>query len=138
MKIDRATAAALGKEIETVLRAHFADRPDLSVAYRGGTFDAFTFKAKLEITAKDGDMTAEKAAFGKMADLFGLKPEDYGREFQAAGRAFRIVGLAPQRPKFAVEAIEVSTGKRFKFTAHVLRDKFGAEVPDFLLWTGRR
>lgn len=79
-----------------------------------GTFDPDSyFEFKLRFTLAGAD--PGKKDFDRYADLFGLKPEDYGRTFVTRGETYQITGISPNRPKYPINAKSVRTGKSFKF-----------------------
>lgn len=111
MTIDKATAKALSAEVEKAL-AEVAKRHGLTVAVKGGTYDSGMYRPKVEFSTDD----RESAEFTKYAHLFGLAPEDFGREFVSGGRTFKISGLAMRSSVRPILAVEVATGRTFKFT----------------------
>lgn len=110
-EIDKTLAQALGKEVEEALNA-VAERHGLQVQVRGGTYDSTLFKPKVEFTTLD----AAEREFARYASLFGLKPDDFNAEFTSQGRLFKVSGVAPRSTKRPILAIEVTTGRTFKFT----------------------
>lgn len=118
--MDKAKAKALSTEVDAALQA-IAERNGLSVKVGGGSYDAGSFRPKVEF--KEGD--ADASEFAQFASMYGLKPEDFGRQFIANGKLFKVSGLAIRSPKRPVLATQVSTGRVFKFdddtVAHLLR-----------------
>lgn len=55
------------------------------------------------------------AAFAANARVLGLPADCLGKTFMAKGTAYRITGIALNRPKFPVSAERVSDGMQFKF-----------------------
>ena len=55
--------------------------------------------------------------FEVLAPEYGLRPEDFGREFSSRGERFRINGIDPRRPRYPVSAVRIPDGKAYKFTA---------------------
>lgn len=74
------------------------------------------------------------AIFASTCFLFGLKPEDYGREFRSGGRLYRLVGLNG-RPKYCVVGEDAQTQKQYLFTRGVLRDMMPLYDPKSLTVT---
>ncbi len=89
----------------------------LTVEFSGGIFESSTFKPKITIIASGAD--PDKEDFEAYAEMFGLKPDDYGKEFRNNGNTYTLAGLAPNRPKFPIIG-ERSDGKRFKFTTEII------------------
>ena len=79
---------------------------------------------KLVTTATDSDgnvVTADSESFKALADMYGFKSEDLGREFMSNGTRFRITGLRRRRRKFPICGVRVSDGKGFKFPAEQVK-----------------
>lgn len=114
MTLDKTTASQIGADVEAALQA-VAEKHGLTLSYRGGTYDptAGTYKPRIQFTTSDG---AENE-FRQYATLYGLEADDFGREFKAGSRRFRISGLAPRSRTRPILAEEIGTGKTYKFTA---------------------
>lgn len=77
----------------------------------------FAFGLRVGIPQRDGSVfEPQKAKFELLAEGFGLKPQDYGREFSNGNATFRIVGIEPRRPKYPINVERVSDGRGYKFT----------------------
>lgn len=61
---------------------------------------------------------AAKRDWGFYCHAYGLLPTDHGRQFRSRSGIFRITGVQPGRPKFAIEGECVHTKKRMLFTAY--------------------
>ncbi len=78
----------------------------------------FAFGVRVSIPRADGSVVdPDRMMFEALADMFGLAPEDYGREFTTGRERFRLVGLDPNRPKYPISAARIPDGRRFKFPA---------------------
>lgn len=53
--------------------------------------------------------------FRWQAPLLGLREDALGVIFVMRGKAYRVTGLATNRPKYPINAEQVDTGKGFKF-----------------------
>ena len=99
-----------------------AEKYGLGLDRRGRTYQQGTLPVMFELVTKgkaeDGTVlsTASAKDFVKHAKLFGLSPTDLGREFQAQGETYRISGLKPASRKYPILAVNVRTGKTYKFT----------------------
>ena len=119
---DKATCRMIAREIEQAVAA-VAEKYGVSVAYKGGSFDASTFKPKIELSvvAPDGVVaTPERRDFEDMALLYGLAATDLGREFQSNGSRFTICGAKPRSPKRPILA-KRSDGQVFKFSPDAVK-----------------
>jgi len=77
------------------------------------------FDAAFRVSLPLPDGTAldpERLRFEALAEVFGLSPTDYGRQFSTGRELFRITGLDPHRPKYSVSAERIPDGQGFKFT----------------------
>lgn len=80
-------------------------------------------KYDLSDIASDGEvLTPEAQAFKAHAGRYGLSPDDLYGTFNFDGKQFRITGLKTRRPKFPINAENVSTGRKHKFTESSLRN----------------
>lgn len=88
------------------------------------TFDAMTadFKVKAIAMGEDGKPhDPEAEAFLHNAHLWGLKPEDLGREFDFRGETHRVAGLKTRSRKYPFLVERVRDGRRLKFTDQLLK-----------------
>lgn len=92
-----------------------AARYGVTVRYRGGRFTDTMAALKAEFVV-EGAEPQGAADFRRLADVFGLKPEDLGRTFRSGGQTFTVVGLAPRKSKYPILATNAA-GKTYKFTA---------------------
>ena len=53
--------------------------------------------------------------FAQVAEHYGLKPGDLGREFSVRGERFRIIGIDPRRSKYPIAAERISNSGLYKF-----------------------
>lgn len=116
-KFDPPTVKRIAQIAHEAAAAALAEH-GLSVAYAGGTYDVDQFTVKLKITPAGAD--PEKADFERNAWALGLQPGDYGREFRAGGRRYKLVGVNLRRSKFPLSAVDLDTGKRYKLARSML------------------
>src|SRR4051794_28034538 len=109
--LDKAACKRVVEEARPALE-EVAARLGLTVKFGGGKFDpeVGTFSPKIEF-AIDG---VEERKFRADAWTVGLEPDDWHREFTTNGKRFRLVGVNPRAPKFALLVEEVATRKKFK------------------------
>lgn len=77
-------------------------------------------KFELSLIGEDGSNVAETKDFARIADIFGLTPEDFGAEFTSNGHTFKMVALVPKRSQYPLVGARVGDGKRFKFPKSVI------------------
>ena len=78
----------------------------------------FDLAFRVSIPLPDGTaLDPERLRFEALAEAFGLSATDYGRQFSTGRETFRVVGIAPRRPKYPISAERIPDGQGFKFTA---------------------
>jgi len=85
-----------------------------------------TFKLKLTLTDERGnpvDMQAEN--FKQFAMLYGLQAEHLGQSFLVQGKRYVIKGLCDGSRKYPILAIQIATGREYKFPAETVRRALG-------------
>lgn len=107
--ITRQDAKMLGEEIAKAL-AEVAEKHGLQVEVRGGTYDSGSFKPRVEFKTQGSD----EATYNLYREMYDLPA--FGYAFSQGGRTFRVSGFAPRSHKRPVLAVEVATGKTYKFT----------------------
>lgn len=119
---DRAAVNALAAEVTEALRA-VAARHGLTYEPGNGKFDPTRFEPRGSFKVAAGPATeTAREEFEAYAGAYGLKPEDFGREFVGAGgHAYRIVGLNINRPKNVVRLLRIKDGVLMCAPAVVVR-----------------
>lgn len=115
-KFDKATSDKIAKEVLEEL-ASFCERHGITAEDAGGTFYGNTFTARIKFSVED----AGRLNFEKYASRWGLKSEDFGREFTTRHGTFRIVGCTPSR-KYAVDVVNVKTGAKVGYVPDAVVD----------------
>lgn len=92
-RFDRATANRLGEEIAAAVQP-LAEKYGIAIHRRGGSFGETSFTAKVECTIKteSGIGGRDADAFKQLARLFGMEPDDLGKEFALGRRRFVVAG----------------------------------------------
>lgn len=118
MSFSKPTVRSLVNESIEVLNKHFAER-GINFQRGNASFDAVQCQFKVEATAPGVDPA--RAKFEADCHAFGLSAEDYGRTFEVAGDAYKLVGVRIRAPKLPIIG-KSSTGKDFVFPRAVLSD----------------
>lgn len=121
-EFDRVTCQRLAKELLAAVEP-VAAKYCLGVKPGGGSFDTLTWTEKLTFTVqetKDGK-SAEQAQFEQLCAIYHLRPEHFGMGFTWNGTRYRLTGVQPSRPKFAIQGRRLSDEKTFLFPLVVLR-----------------
>ena len=112
-KINKSTVQLLAEEATEALLA-IAEAHGLTLKQERGSYDpdagSFTGKWSFVCVSEDGI----PSDFARNAALFGLKAEDYGREFSTFGGTFTLCGIKPRNRKYPILGKCVRTGKTYK------------------------
>ena len=74
------------------------------------------FTLALDVAKKEvNGQSFEQAEFAKHCYLFGLKPEDYRREFQYKERTYMLTGFSLRSPKMPI-IVTCTTGGEYKLS----------------------
>ena len=131
--LDRPTVKHITKRLETAVRP-LAEELGLAIEIGSCTFNTSNCRFQLKVSVLDGDgkaITEESESFRSNAKLFGLEPDDLGKEFVFRGQSYNICGLKPKSRKYPVIA-RSDNGKDYKFTCRMVLSALGREVPDWL------
>lgn len=88
------------------------------------------------LTAKANETSTGQSGaeleYAKYATKFKYKKDTFGKEFSMQGQTFRIIGVNPKARTMPILAIDVKTGKQYKFSPILADaydfDKFPIEV----------
>ena len=112
-QINKYTVQLLAEEATEAL-LDIAEAHGLTLKQERGSYDpdagSFTGKWSFVCVSEDGI----PSDFARNAALFGLKAEDYGREFSTFGGTFTLCGIKPRNRKYPILGKCVRTGKTYK------------------------
>jgi hypothetical protein len=115
-EMNKSNVELLAAEARLALQV-VAAKHGLTLKQERGSYDpdagSFTGKWSFVCVSEDGI----PSDFARNAALFGLKAEDYGREFSTFGGTFTLCGIKPRNRKYPILGKCVRTGKTYK---HVL------------------
>lgn len=120
--MDRIKTRAIAADAMAALQA-VATKHGLVVKYSGGSYGMSNAALKFEFAEKASNgavLTREAVDFQQYASVYGLKPDDLGRQFQHNGYTYKIVGLNARAHKMPIQAVRLD-GKTFKFPENVVR-----------------
>ena len=132
-KLDRPTVKYIKKRLETAANP-LAEELGVAIDLGSCTFKTSNCKFQLKVAVLDPDgkaITEESESFRSSAKLFGLEPDDLGKEFIYRRQSYRICGLKPKSRKYPVIA-RSDNGKDYKFACRTVLEALGREVPDWL------
>jgi hypothetical protein len=115
--MDRETVKTIAAKVEDAVRA-IGEEHGVQIKYKGGNYTESSAVLKLEVAEIRGGeaVTREAEDFRRYASLFGLRPEDLGREFKDwSGDAYKVVGAKPNSRKYPILVKNLTSGKTFKF-----------------------
>lgn len=123
---NRAGLKGLREELQAALQ-EVAKRHDIQISVGAARFTDTDCTIKVQMLAK-GDGAAiqskEEKDFIRYANMYGLQPEDLGKEFQRGLHVFRVSGLKIPNRRLPVLATR-SDGKVFKFSDLTIRYSLG-------------
>jgi len=132
-KLDRPTIKYIRKRLETAAKP-LAEELGVAIDFGSCTFKPSNCRFQLKVSVLDADgkaITGESESFRSSARLFGLEPDDLGREFVFRGQSYTVCGLKPKSRKYPVIA-RSGNGKDYKFDCQTVLGALGREVPDWL------
>ena len=119
-KIDKNTLVSLRPDIDAAL-AELGARLGLKFHAGNGSYGDNRAHFKLEIEVDDPAVqeAAARKEFEQYCGLYDLEPSDFGIEFKANGKTYRVCGLAMNRSKFPIKVLHVEENKVVLFGAMV-------------------
>ena len=81
----------------------------------------FDVKLSGKITNGKTDMELQRDEWSENCYYLGLKSNDFYKKVVDGGKTFRLIGISLRSRKYPLIAVEVSTGKEFKLSAHLAR-----------------
>jgi hypothetical protein len=132
-ELDRPTVKYITKRLESAVKP-LAEALGVAIDFGSCTFNTSNCKLQLKVSVLDGDgraITEESESFRSNAKLFGLEPDDLGKEFTFRGQLYTICGLKPKSRKYPVIA-RADNGKDYKFPCRTVLEALGREVPAWL------
>jgi hypothetical protein len=127
--IDRVTLKQLAEEITQALKP-IADKYEIFIRYKGGSFIAENATLKLEIATVRASGQAEtetRINFKTYAGMFGLKPEYLDKAVKISGKNYTIAGLKPSARRSPVIILR-DDGKRFKIDVNSVKSALGEKI----------
>ena len=134
-KLDRPTVKYIRKRLEAAVKP-LAEELGVAIDLANCTFKTNNcrFQLKFAVLNPDGEaITEESESFRSSAKLFGLEPDDLGKEFTYRRQSYTICGLKPKSRKYPVIA-RSDNGKDYKFACRVVLEALGRDVPNWLDW----
>ena len=102
------------KEVEQTLEG-IAKKYNANIKAGKIKYDTNSFNLDLQVTKKDIDgKSFEQVEFEKYCSWYGLKPEDYKKQFTMNGKKFALTGFKPRATKMPILAVS-EEGKSYKF-----------------------
>jgi hypothetical protein len=81
-----------------------------------------TIKLEAAVKAATGEVLSKpRTDFDRYCRAFGLEPEHLNAEFSQGGAHYRITGLKPGASKYPVLAVNLRTGKTYKFPVSAVK-----------------
>ena len=117
MVLDKKQLGVFRKEIQEKLD-EYAKEKGVQINIGNITYDSVSFVAKVKVVLAGNKEEAERLEFEKIASLFGLKKEDYGKKIKlrilGEEVEYKLIGLRPKSHKFPLIAKKEGHDGRFK------------------------
>ncbi len=86
-------------------------------------------KVQVSVVGESGEVrTREAADFRSRAFLYGLKPDDLGREFAYENDRYKVTGLKPKGSKYPILVQRLSDNHELRFPASIVGALLKAET----------
>ena len=122
--MDRTQAKQMGDDIKNALQT-IADKYEMTMEYRGGTFSDTDYKPRVTFTGKsvDGKSRQEKE-WDMYAEVLDLKKEWLGQVIVLSGKEMTITGLDMKKSKYPV-LVEAENGSKYKVSPEQIQRIIG-------------
>jgi len=127
MSLDRATVKKIRELMQTALddldvEEEIGQKIKFSVGNASFSGNSVTFKVEGATMGEDGQVNNKAADdFRRYANLWGLSPDDLGREISVNGKTMTIVGGKPRSKKYPILAENMGNGKIYKLSAWTVK-----------------
>ena len=120
--MDRKTIRILSEEVMELLNDSYSDYFDIE--YGGGRYSDTKATLKLVFYDKEsgGKIQDKKNNWDENCHLFGMKKNDFAKEFISGNDMFIITGLNTRARRYPIKATRKSDNKRFKFPARYVKE----------------
>lgn len=104
------------RELRSAIAATLEAFTDTDILFEVGNakYDdsSVTFQLKCVETGGNPEVSIGEVDFKKYCSVFGLKPEDYGKQFESQGKTFTVCGIKIKNRKYPI--ICESGGTKYK------------------------
>jgi hypothetical protein len=110
--IDKAAMIALRPQIDEALK-ELGERLGIDFRAANGNYGGNSAHFKLEMKVADPDIQekAQREEFNRYCSLFGLEPEDFGKEFRSGLNRYKVLGFELKRRKYPIRVMDLSANK---------------------------
>ncbi len=116
--IDRSTCSTIQKEAIDAL-AEYATARGLKVTYKRGKYDPTAGFCDITLSFALADAEPGRVEWERYCTRYGLRPEDFGRSFEHAGKTFTISGVRTRAPKRPISC--TSEGRTYSFPLSIVK-----------------
>ncbi len=112
-------------EMEQALKS-IGEKYGVAITPAGGTFSSteWTTKFKVTCSGEQGEWNA-KVDFSRLCAVYGLSPDDFGKEVTYGFKRYRIVGIRPRRSVYPILLEDTITRKSILMPAEQVRLMLG-------------
>ena len=124
--VDRSTVKMILEDAREAL-ASVADKHGVVLERKHCTYSSteipVAFKFVVPERTEDGEaIDPKETEFRRLAQRFGLEPDDYGRLFKTYNGVYRVSGIKPRGKKYNVLGDHINSGKTYKFPSSAVVD----------------
>lgn len=115
--LNKKSLTALRPQIDAAL-AELGERLGLKFTAGSGSYGGAIGHFKLQIAVDDPAIkeAADRAEFERYCGLYQLEPTDFGIEFAAGSKRYRLVGLQLSRSKYPIRVRDLAADKEVLLT----------------------
>lgn len=123
--MDKKQAKLMGEDVKNALQT-IADKYNMTLEYRGGSFSDTDYKPRVTFTGKSADgKSREKKEWDLYAEMLDLKKEWLGEVVNLRGKDCIITGLDTKKTKYPV-VVEDGNGGKYIVTPQTIQLRLGS------------
>ena len=123
--MDKKQAKLMGEDVKNALQT-IADKYNMTLEYRGGSFSDTDYKPRVTFTGKSADgKSREKKEWDLYAEMLDLKKEWLGEVVNLRGKDCIITGFDTKKTKYPV-VVEDGNGGKYIVTPQTIQLRLGS------------
>lgn len=93
----------------------------ISLSLGGITYSDIQFTMKINATVLAKGKSKDQMVFEEYCNLYGFKPEDFGKTFSLNNKTFKLISINPKARKYSIIGIN-EKGDRYKFDLDTVKN----------------